>query len=137
MKRLVLVVALVLSGCASHLIVKVDRADRAAYAAVRGFQNLEEANWHTGASWPSPSEHQQIGQKLSSIYDLINRVASGALAADPKSPLPQIIAEELVQLSAAVVDILALSTNAPPATTKRLTVAHQRLDDFQRSVRHP
>jgi hypothetical protein len=135
MKRLLaslVAVAILGTGCGgvARIQTTVDATDRSAYTALRGFQNIEESAWHGHALWPNAAQHRQIGAKLSSAFDLIAKIAAGALALQPGESLPKAITDEMTLLGAAVADIVSLSNTAPPEVGVQAQKAHRQVQRF-------
>ena len=111
MKHLLLIALLfTLPACASAPPkVVIDRADRAAYLAVRGFQTLEEVAWHSRLAWPTPKQHADINAKVSQAYQLIVDVANLGISLPPGSKLTMEDLAAVTKLTAVVADIVALT----------------------------
>lgn len=107
---LLLAGGLTTGACAGHLSPKqqIDRADRTAYAALRGFQQAETAAYHAKAVWPTPAQHQQIGAKLSVAYQGVIDLAGLGLDIKTGQPLPPQAAKLIADLAQTVVDLTAL-----------------------------
>lgn len=109
-RALLVAIALLASACAGTLSVKqqIDRADRTAFVALRGFQQAETAAYHARALWPTAAQHQQIGAKLSFAYQGVIDLATLGLDVRTGQPLPPQAAKLIVDLTATVVDLVGL-----------------------------
>jgi len=94
--------------------VAIDRADRAAYVALRTFQVQEQAAWHGRAAWLSADRHVEINRRVSAAYQLIADVANLGISLPQGSHFTVDDLAALAKLTQVVADIIQLTKGAPP-----------------------
>ena len=133
---LALVVGLTLTACGgiAKIHVTVDQTDRAAFEALKAFQDAEETEWHAKAPWPTASQHAAIGAKLSQAYGIISDTAAAALALQSGQTLSAQITAELGTLGTLVTDIIALTQPAPTPVAVKASKMKTEVDAFRSKV---
>jgi hypothetical protein len=118
MRRLGLILVFVLTSpaCAGNISVKqkINQADRVAFESLRLFQTMESGAYHNNASWPSDTQHKEIGAKLSQAYTLVIDVANAGLKLQTGVPVSQALLTEMVLLGQLVGDVVTMAKAAPP-----------------------
>lgn len=135
-RTLALVSLVIWSACAARTPkIIIDQADRTAYVSTRAFQTAEEAAWHAKAPWPTAEQHQQIGAKLSGLYQAIIDVANIGIALPPGTNLSAADLAALSQLTQLVTDLTTLVTTATPTIQADWTQAKADIGSLTTRVR--
>lgn len=126
--RVVVALLVLLSACGGvSPKVTIDRADRAAFTSVRGFQLAEEQQWHARAAWPTAEQHRAVNVKVSQAYQLIIDTASLGIALPPGSKLSAADLAAVIRLEQVVTDIVALARSAPTNVQQAATAAQSKV----------